>query len=557
MRWRAPTAGMAVGLGLSVAECSLVLRNLLRGFGSGGVVPIALPVVAVYLLFGAAADLLVQAVAPARHRHRRLLRGGAAALTAYVLGVTSGQLLFSLTLVMAAACAWAALLLHRRGRFVALPLALAGMWRMGPASPEPRGAATGPAAEGPDIALVVLDTLRRDRCSTFGYPHETTPNLTALAERGVRFDAAWSTAPWSLPAHGSMFTGLMPEAHGAHNLHPSMPADRPLLVERLAAAGYQAAGFSANPFAGTGTGMARGYHWFEDHWRRFTLHEVLLGFRVRNGLFGVDRDKGGAAILEGVARWWAQRDPDRPAWLFVNFMEPHGPYQEVPLPWRSAFTEAPLTALERAGEAVHMAQIFNIPVDDVHQDLNDEVLDGCVLAADHYLGRVMEIVGPDTVVIALSDHGDMLGEKGYFGHNTGLWEPILRVPVVIAGPGIPEGQVVSDPISLVDIFPTVLGLAGVSAPQSDGVDLRPVMAGERSLAGRVVHAQHMRTVYTTSGWRSRHPFDDLEPHLAARTASITPLAKRILVEGGPDLGFDLVDDPDEEAPFDGALTGLR
>ena len=552
---RLPLAGLAVACGLAVAESGLVLRNLLAGFGRGDLIQLMLPVIAAYAVVGMAVDALLLRSSP-----RSSLRARSAGVAAVALGVgiASGQLLFSLVMVVLAAWLWAQIALSRRSWPLAALLALGALWRTLPGwggTPAPTTlAATAP--QGPNIALIVMDTLRRDRCSTYGYERETAPNLTALAQRGARFDYAWSTSHWSLAAHGSIFTGLLPSQHKADGGNRHMDPSQTLFTELLARAGYDTAGFSGNPFAGTGTGMARGFVTFEDHWRRFTLGEVMLGLRAYNAWFAPDRDKGSRAIVSGVEGWLADRDPNRPFFLFVNLMEPHAPFQEAPLPWRMRFTEESRQALERAGERLHMAQIFDVPVDEDERRIGGEALDGCVLATDAQLGRILAMLGEDTVIFVIADHGEGLGEHGHYGHNIGLWEELLRVPMVAAGPGIPAGVVVSDPVSLLDLQPTLLGLAGLPAPARRGQDLLPMLRGEVSFAGRQVYAEQGDAVYTTSGWKTRHPTRDLSPERIPRAAVTDGHFKRVIVSDGRDLGYDLWTDPLELAPFDGARTAL-
>lgn len=549
---RPPLAGLAVACGLAVAESGLVLSNLLKGFGRGDLIQLMLPVMLVYAAVGMAVDWLGR-------RHSLATRALLAAMAAMAVGIASGQLLFSLGVVVLFAWIWARIALSPKLWPLAALVALAALWRAlpgwGDAPPPTRPADVIP--QGPNLALIVLDTQRLDRCSTYGYPKQTTPNLTALAARGARFDRAWSASHWSLAAHGSIFTGLPPSVHGADGAVRHIDAAQTLFPELLAAAGYDTAGFSANPFAGTGTGMAQGFAYFEDHWRRFTLGEVMLGLRAYNAWFAPDRDKGAQKIVSSVARWLDARDPARPFFLFVNLMEPHAPFQEAPLPWRLAFTDERRHALERAGERVHMAQIFDVPVDDDAMRVANEALDGCTLGTDAQLGRILALLDDDTVVFVISDHGEGLGEHGHHGHNVGLWEELLRVPMVAAGPGIPAGIVVEAPVSLMDLHPTLLALAGLSPPPTAGINLLPALHGTESLAGRVVFAEQGYAVYTTSGWQTRYPLRDLEPERIPRTALTDGRFKRVIVSDGRDLGYDLRADPGELRPFDGALTGLQ
>jgi arylsulfatase A-like enzyme len=238
-------------------------------------------------------------------------------------------------------------------------------------------------------------------------------------------------------------------------------------------------------------------------------------------------------------------------------MEAHGPYQEVPLAQRRAFTDRSPRDLEAAGEAGHMAQIFGLGVPEPLAPLNDALLDGCTLAADHLLGEVIRRLPEDTVIIALSDHGDMMGEHGFYGHNTGLYEPIVRIAWVMAGPGLPVGRRLEAPASIADVAPTALALLGLPGLEGVfGLDLGPAIRGEVSLSGRLVYAEHPAPVYTTSGWRTRRPWHDWSDVLAARSAVTDGAQKRVLHSDGRDWVFDLEVDPGERRPADGAASGL-
>ena len=531
------------------------------GFGAGGAWRPLLEVLLGYLVLGCVVDLAVQWLAPVRVSRSLLVRGGAVMLAFAGLALASGQVPLATAIVIGGAAIWLASVRWRLTRPLA---AVAAAWALFPALPPvgpggPAPAPTGPVAEGPDIAIVVLDTVRKDRTSAYGHDRDTTPNLAALAEAGARFDRAWSTSCWSLPAHASLFTGQLPTDHGAHYEHLSLDGDRLLLAEILAGHGYQTAGFSANPLVAEGVGLARGFGVWEEPWREYTLREALTGWRIWHRFAAPDRDKGGADVVDGVRRWQAIRDPDRPALLFVNLMEAHAPYQEVPVEWRRAFTDPALTlpGLEAIGERSHMAQVLGtaVPEEDLATTL--DLQDGAIAAADAYLGQIVEIVGQDTIWVVVSDHGELLGEHGLWGHNLGLWEPLVSVPMVVAGPGVPGGVVVDDPVSLVDVLPTVAAMAGADLPQPvAGVDLGPVVRGERSLAGRTLLAEHLRTDFLTSGWQLLDPTGDHTAIRARRAAARRGDLKRMVAEDGTDEGYDLSADPDEEAPQPGHLVSL-
>lgn len=285
----------------------------------------------------------------------------------------------------------------------------------------------------------------------------------------------------------------------------------------------------------------------------------MTGWRIWHRFVAPDRDKGGAEVVDGVRRWQEARDRARPALLFVNLMEAHAPYQEVPVRWRRAWTDPAISRpqLEAIGERSHMAQVLGtaVPEDDLGTTL--DLQDGAIAAADAYLGQIVEIVGDDAVWVVVSDHGELLGEHGLWGHNLGLWEPLVAVPMVVAGPGWPEGAVVDDPVSLVDVAPTVAAMAGAALPEPvAGVDLGPVVRGEHSLTDRTLVAEHLRTDFLTAGWQMLDPTGDHASIRARRAAVRKGDLKRMLAEDGTDEGYDLAIDPLEEHPLPGAELPL-
>jgi arylsulfatase A-like enzyme len=138
---------------------------------------------------------------------------------------------------------------------------------------------------------------------------------------------------------------------------------------------------------------------------------------------------------------------------------------------------------------------------------------------------------------------------------TGLYEPLIRIPMVMAGPGIPSGKVVRGLASIVDIMPTILTMAGVERPATDGIDLGPVIAGEISLQDRLVTAEHYRTERATQLWAQYRSPEEMRSIQARRAAVVGAGRKRVVAQDGTDLGYDLLADPMEQRPFAGIDTG--
>jgi arylsulfatase A-like enzyme/1-acyl-sn-glycerol-3-phosphate acyltransferase len=545
--------GAAVGAGLAVAEGLLVVLPLCAMHGQAGLAAGTLSALLVYAGAGAALDLAA-GLAGAPSAVAGLLTAAGIGLVA----VATGHPPLAVAAFTLVAVGWAAVAVSDRFGGVALAVAL---WALSPALPRPapaRPALAPVRGDGPSIAVIVLDTVRADRTSLARADRDPTPHLAALAARGTTFARAYSPSCWSLPAHASILTGRLPRSHGAHFEHPRLDDHVSTLAEELRAAGWETAAFSANPLVAPGTGLGAGFTTFAERWRGPLAGEVTLLARAWHRLAAPPRDKGGAAVVEAVRAWRAGRSDDRPWFVLVNLFEAHAPYQEVPPEHRDAFgPPAPPGTLEAVGEVAHLAQVFGTPVPPELRERVLDLSDGAVHAADAYLGDVLAALSDADLVVVVSDHGEQHGTpEDAWGHDFGLSEPILRVPFVVAGPGVVAGRTVAEPVSLVDVAPTLRTVAGLAPGDGDGQDLSRVLAGAEAPADRVVRAEHWRTDPFTAGWWLGRPFGDLAAIRARRAAAVRGTTKRLVTGDGRDLGFDLAADPGELHPGPGAATGL-
>ncbi|HEY7461870.1 MAG TPA: sulfatase-like hydrolase/transferase, partial [Gemmatimonadota bacterium] len=204
-----------------------------------------------------------------------------------------------------------------------------------------------PAAPGaPNVLLLVLDTVRAQNLSAYGYARPTSPRITALANRGVRFEHAISTAPWTTPSHFSMMTGRFPHELIAH-WQDALDDTHPTLAEVLGAAGYVSGGFVANmEYAGYESGLDRGFVHFEDYpvspaelaLSSSLAHAILNNQALRN-LIG-EHQILGRKLAEDVNRdfldWLSRQDPERPFFAFLNYFDAHSIYLP-PDPWDAEF----------------------------------------------------------------------------------------------------------------------------------------------------------------------------------------------------------------------------
>ncbi len=294
-------------------------------------------------------------------------------------------------------------------------------------SPETPGGAPRDAGRT-NVLLVTIDTLRADR--TGG---RLTPSLNALAARGTRFLNARSPVPLTLPAHASLMTGLLPPRHGVrmngvHRLSPAVPT----LATTLDAAGYQTGTIVGAYVLDRRFGLARGFDTYDAEIPR---REEIAG--------ELEAERRGDIVADRAIAWLKGRHPDAPFFLWMHLYDPHAPY-EPPASW-----------LERAG---------------------GQRYDGEVAYADAQLGRVIDALQASgqadrTLVIVTGDHGESLGEHGEPTHGLLVYEGAVRIPLVVAGPGVPRAER-ADAASLVDVLPTVLRLLGFQpAAAGDGRDL--------------------------------------------------------------------------------------
>lgn len=355
-----------------------------------------------------------------------------------------------------------------------------------------------PPPAAPDVVLVVLDTVRAPSLSTYGYDRETSPTLERLAAEGALFTDATSPSTWSLPSHASLFTGRYPSSHGAHGEHVFLDSTYPTLAQVLAANGYETFCFTSNAWISDGLGLTRGFSWqdpsFRDHGGAGRNFVFIYRFLDWLGLTEVD--KGGALVVGNFAEWMTARPVGaRPAFVFLNFIEAHFPYHQLPRDYLELYTERSYTDLREISMAL-MAQQFGGPVQETAEVRKPaiDMYDGGIVYTDELLRRVVEALRTrgtldETVLVVLADHGEIMGEKGgFFGHGASLYQQNISVPLLVRYPPRIRGGVrVDQPVSTLGVFATIADLAGIPAPPTLQVpSLMPLLAGVDGSPGPVL-----------------------------------------------------------------------
>jgi arylsulfatase A-like enzyme len=275
---------------------------------------------------------------------------------------------------------------------------------------------------GPNLILVTIDTLRADHLGCYGSTLGATPRLDALAAEGVRFEHAVSPVPLTRPAHTSLLTGLYPWEHGVRdNLPAKLDESIPTIASELHERGYDTAAFVGTFLLGRGSGLERGFATFEDGAGR-----AGTGDRV-----GAAAERRASEVAAGVLRYLEDAKP--PFFLWAHFYDPHAPY-EPPEPFAKRFAGNPY-----AGEIAYV---------------------------DEQVGAILDLVekrglAPSTLVLVTADHGEGLGDHGEDEHGVLVYEETIHVPLLLRFPAtVAPGSVEREPVSLVDVAPTLLAAAG-------------------------------------------------------------------------------------------------
>ncbi|QRV15792.1 sulfatase [Haloterrigena salifodinae] len=340
-----------------------------------------------------------------------------------------------------------------------------------------------------NIILLALDSVRADHCSCYGYERETTPNIAGLADESYVFDNAYSTGSWTVPAHGSMFTGRLPTEHGAHGDNKYLRWEASdTLAGRLGRLGYDTACYSGNPWLtdefGFGTGFdrvefVRSALPFDDAgdprtvvWDDQPLVKALQAGRwlakgnpikrAANGLSLTFSDwlfLRGERLNDVTTEWINNRENSESFFLFANYMDAHEPYllQE---PYDRFLSSSSPSTLDMEW---NLHSIEDPPNSDQNAivDAYDSALfylDSCVknFVAELESRELLQ----DTALIILGDHGQCLGEHGYWGHGTFLYDELLHVPMLVRPPGgLESTERVSRITSLTDVYELVLSFA--------------------------------------------------------------------------------------------------
>ncbi|QDU69132.1 sulfatase [Engelhardtia mirabilis] len=356
------------------------------------------------------------------------------------------------------------------------------------------GLAAGCGADAPaqakNVLLISVDSLRLDHVGLHGRknPHapgqSTTPTFDALAARGVHFANARSTTSWTLPSHASLLTGLPDHLHGLVENRGRLHPDLTTLAELLGDAGFTTAGFWSGPNLHPTFGFGQGFENYVDC-SQLGLERDLFADAAEADLGAYQSVHQGShqaittpAVLAGALEFVAGAVASgQPFFCFTHWWDPHYDYLP-PAAYRAAWTD-PTYAGPFIGVHQEEKRLPASPADVVHLR---ELYDAEIRATDDGIGQLLDDLDElgalaQTLVVYTADHGEEFYEHGRWGHQRTLEEEVVRIPMAMAGPGVPVGVEVTGRAQLQDVYPTVADLLGLEVPgYIDGRNLRELWA---------------------------------------------------------------------------------
>jgi len=347
-------------------------------------------------------------------------------------------------------------------------------------------------SDGPaNVLFVVTDTVRKSHLSVYGYDRPTTPNLADFAEDATVFEEAVAPAPWTLPVHASLFTGLYPTQHGATQENPYLEGAT-TLAESLSAAGYATCCYSSNAWITPYTNLTDGFD-DQDNFFQVMPGEFLSGplsrawkamndnpalRRVADALVELGNtvhehlESGGGgdsktpAIVDRTQDFIEDSEADGEEWFaFVNLMDAHLPYHPP-----EAFAEEFAPGVDSTAVCQNSKE-YNCGARDIDDEEWEDIeglYDAEIAYIDHHLGRLFEWLRDtdrweDTMVVVAADHGELHGEHDLYGHEFCIYDPLVNVPLLVKHPDLPAERDERNQVELQDLYHTVLDHAGTDA----------------------------------------------------------------------------------------------
>ncbi len=409
----------------------------------------------------------------------------------------------------------------------------------GESTPEKGAVAVPSGPAHPNILVVMWDTTRADRMSLYGHDRATTPRLEAFAKDAAVFDRAISPGMWTVPSHGSLFTGLPVAAHGANAKWVWLDHRFVTMAEHFGANSYDTYAFSANPYLSENSNLLQGFETVEYAWKAPWADQSAEATRAKL----IERDAsvelspswkpdgngegwpkhltaykdGGEVTRAAFSAWLDDRAPDVPWVAYLNFLEVHHPRVPSEVSRKRILDDAVLEAGLKTNASLFRAMSFmeeRATFSPEELEAVKGVYDASIADLDGVTGHIIDDlqargVLDDTIVVIVSDHGEHLGEHGRFDHRWSVYQELLHVPLVIRYPkGMPARREMA-PVSTHALFPTLCELAEIPCPPGmlPSLTTGPVGAVFSELIQPTPRLPQVRAAYgdlDKERWRSRY-----------------------------------------------------
>ncbi len=411
--------------------------------------------------------------------------------------------------------------------------------------------------ERPPVVIILIDTLRRDHVSYFGYERNTTPNLDRLLTESYTWTSAVTPSTWTMPSIASLFSGLYPTSHGVSLDRPHLPRQAFTLAECFRAYGYRTGAFVANPIVSARSGYGQGFGTFYPRWplwwmrsertivehiaKRLSPHGTVVGWMAEIG----------SAVTETFVRWLS-RGAERPLFAYLHYIDPHEPYRP-PEPDRRAVApgaprgpaNAPNYPDLQADDTCFDWECLEDPPRLDPEDLAGMIAnyDGEIHRADALLGRALDGMRELGLLdrchlLLFTDHGEEFGDHGGWNHTYSIYDEISGAVMAYRPPGgLPGGRRIERPVAMLDLTRSLFEILGFDpSPAHQGRLLPEIVPGARRALDRSVLCEMPPYLYSLrlGDWKliQRGPRDD--PDWRLYNLAADPREMRNLARAEPD-----------------------
>ena len=397
----------------------------------------------------------------------------------------------------------------------------------------------------PNIVVMLVDTLRWDRLGAYGSDRGLTPFMDEFASTATVFHRAYAQSSWTNASVASLFTSRYQSEHGVTSFFSPLPAEEVTLAEVLHDHGYTSGAFLANFLLRDKLGFGQGFNTFDSYSRL----DPQAPFKFKKA--------SAERINRESLAWLDQHQTQDPIFLYLHYMEPHAPFEPLPAALDHVLRGRPAPDAGNVNRAMATWPLVDFSIDPILMQATKDLYDAEVMSVDTALHDVfVELrrrgVLDNAIVVMLADHGEEFLEHGLIGHNNDLFEEVIRVPLMIHLPEQTKRLDVDRAVSLVDVAPTLLDLAGIPAPPSfEGRSFAPLLRRARDGAWSVSGAR--------AWWAERTRIERPVVSELIKDASATRQSphERAIIAGNDKLiaGFDeqrefydLATDPGEQHP---------